>query len=131
MSGTCPCGRLGSFGQALAEDACCGPYLAGAQEAPEPESLMRSRYTAFVRGDEAYLRRTWDPATRPDRIGLDPATRWLGLDVHEATASGDDGVVEFTARFRDDRSGAGGRLHERSRFRRTGGAWRYVDGDHL
>ena len=35
-------------------DACCGPHLTS-QNAPDAESLMRSRYSAFVLGDVPYL----------------------------------------------------------------------------
>ncbi|NCS66434.1 MAG: hypothetical protein GW787_09760, partial [Betaproteobacteria bacterium] len=52
MNPHCPCGRA----TALAD--CCGPYLSGAP-APDAERLMRSRYTAYVLEDEAYLLTTW------------------------------------------------------------------------
>ena len=69
----CPCGT----GEAY--DACCGPLLANPAQATSPEQLMRSRYTAFVRGDADHLFRTWHPRTRPDDVAPDPATRWTGL----------------------------------------------------
>lgn len=89
---------------------------------------MRSRYTAYVLGDEAYLRATWDPATCPADVAPDPATRWLGLEVRAAKAvDADHAEVEFVARYRIQ--GRGGRLHERSRFTRDAqGRWVYVDG---
>ena len=31
---------------------------------------MRSRFSAFVTGDEDYLLRTWDPEPRPERLEL-------------------------------------------------------------
>lgn len=111
----CPCGT----GRPLA--ACCGRHLDG-EPAPTPEALMRSRYTAFVLGDVAHLRRTWDPATRPRRLTLDPMTVWTGLDVLATTSDADAGTVTFRAHH------DGGVLAERSRFTCTGGVWRYVDG---
>lgn len=89
---------------------------------------MRSRYTAYVLGDAAYLRATWDPATCPADLAIDRDTRWLGLDVREAKAlDADHAEVEFVARYR--LQGRGARLHERSRFVRDAqGRWRYVDG---
>lgn len=89
---------------------------------------MRSRYTAYVLGDAAYLRATWDPATCPADVMPDPATRWLGLEVRgHRTVGADQAEVEFVARYR--MQGRGGRLHERSRFRRDAhGRWLYVDG---
>jgi SEC-C motif-containing protein len=87
---------------------------------------MRSRYTAFVRGDAAYLERTWHPRTRPDEVQIDPATVWVGLDILDAAESGDEGVVEFRAHWRE--GARRGVLHERSRFARRSGRWVYVDG---
>jgi len=93
------------------------------------EQLMRSRYTAFVEHDAAYLLRTWHPATRPATIDFDPDLRWVGLEIVAREAGGPDdinGVVEFRAHHRRD--GETGVLHEVSRFRRQQGAWLYVRG---
>ena len=51
--------------------------------APDAESLMRSRYTAFHLGLEQYLLETWHPDTRPVKINLseEPKIEWLGLEV--------------------------------------------------
>jgi len=96
---------------------------------------MRSRYTAFAVGDEAYLLRTWHPRTRPDGVELDPGTRWTRLEVLRSLRGGGDeeeGLVEFVATWAGSAGGrsGGGRLHERSRFERRAGRWFYVDGDH-
>jgi len=91
---------------------------------------MRSRYTAFSRGDEDYLRGTWHPDHRPARIHCEPGQRWLGLRVRavEGGGPGDDrGTVEFVARSRF--RGRGLRLHETSRFEKREGRWFYCDGD--
>jgi len=91
---------------------------------------MRSRYSAHVVGDDVYLTRSWDPASRPTEISSDRRIRWTGLEVLRTTAgrAGDaDGTVEFIASYRvegDDRA-----LHEVSRFQRVAGRWVYVDGD--
>lgn len=92
---------------------------------------MRSRYSAYVLGDETYLLRTWHSSSRPPALGLAtaPPVTWLGLEVLRAEAgrAGDDeGIVEFTARYKE--SGRARRLHETSRFVRKGGEWFYVDG---
>ncbi|MEU5113664.1 YchJ family protein [Streptomyces longwoodensis] len=116
----CPCGLPEPY------DACCGRFHRGAAAAPTAERLMRSRYSAFVRGEADYLLRTWHPRTRPARLDLDPGTRWTGLEIlatEDGTAFHSTGVVEFRASYR------GGALHERSRFERVDGAWAYVDGD--
>ena len=91
---------------------------------------MRSRYTAYVRRDEAYLLRTWEASHRPESLDLDDA-RWLGLEVLETEAGGADdsrGIVEFVAHY-EDGAGAVNAVRERSRFARVDGAWVYVDGD--
>ena len=96
---------------------------------------MRSRYAAFAVGDDAYLVRTWHPRTRPERVDLDPATRWTGLTVlrTERGAPGDeDGVVEFVAQWAETSTGTGrrrGQLHEVSRFARRADRWFYLDGE--
>lgn len=126
-AGLCPCGS----GVLLA--ACCGQYLDGKQHAPTAEALMRSRYTAFVLNDAAYLLATWDAGQRPAKLNLgSDRTEWLGLQIvrSEAGQEADDiGRVEFIARFR--LHGAEQALHENSRFRKADGRWRYVDGETL
>ncbi len=119
---SCPCGLPETY------EACCSRFHSGASAAPDAEALMRSRYSAFVRRDAAYLLRTWHPRTRPGRLDLDPGMRWTGLEILGATdgsAFHSTGSVTFRASFR------GGSLHERSRFERVDGAWVYVDGEFL
>ena len=125
----CPCGRQTAKGQALALDACCGPYHAGFA-APDAECLMRSRYSAFVRGDVAYLLATWHSTQRPADLKLETGGKWLGLEIKQHRITGPDNAeVEFVARFR--LAGRAVRQHERSRFVRENGRWWYVDGDEL
>lgn len=84
---------------------------------------MRSRYSAFAVGDPAYLRATWDPATRPRRVDADPSLRWTGLEVLARTGGGlldTEGTVAFRAHHAD------GVVEEDSRFRRDGRRWLYV-----
>lgn len=117
----CPCGRGEAYGD------CCGRFHRGDAAAPTAERLMRSRYAAFVVGDAAYLLRTWHPDTRPAHLGLDPRTRWLGLDVLDTTDGGpfhNDGTVAFRAHYRE--GGRDGVIDEHSSFTRVDGAWVYV-----
>jgi SEC-C motif-containing protein len=120
----CPCGSGTAF------ERCCGRYLSGEENAPTAQALMRSRYTAYVRGDVAYLERSWDPATRPPALGsAADGPEWLGLEIvstHAGAPDDREGTVEFVARYRDH--GAEGRMHEVSRFRKEDGGWLYVDG---
>ncbi len=128
--GACPCGRLDRSGKPLAPAACCGRYLdAWEQAAPDAESLMRSRYTAFVRERADYLLATWHASRRPPSLDFDAGVRWLGLEVRgHRLLDADHAEVEFVARQRDA-GGRAHRLHERSRFVREGGRWYYVEGD--
>ncbi len=120
----CPCGSLEAF------TACCGRYLgADGVAPPTAEAVMRSRYTAFVRGDAEHLLRTWHPDTRPTALDLDPGVRWTGLEVLDRVGGGlfdTEGIVEFRAHHRD--GGRSGVQRERSRFVREAGRWVYLDG---
>jgi len=125
----CPCGRTTAKGQALALEACCGPYHAD-QAAPDAECLMRSRYSAFVCSDVPYLLATWHSSQRPAELTLEAGVKWLGLQIKQHSLTGTDRAeVEFVARFRV--GGKAVRQHERSRFVREHGRWFYVDGDVL
>ncbi|MBN3005143.1 SEC-C motif-containing protein [Chromobacterium alkanivorans] len=124
----CPCGLGGAYA------ACCGRYLsADGAPAPTAEALMRSRYTAYARGDEAYLLASWHPSTRPQALDLAAdagVVKWLGLEVLATEAGGAadvEGWVEFAARYKV--SGKAERLRERSRFLREDGRWFYVSGE--
>ena len=90
---------------------------------------MRSRYTAFVLGDEEYLMRSWHSRFRPAELTLDDKLRWIGLEILDSGEGGGEAWVEFEARWlAGDRAGA---LRERSRFLREDGQWRYADGEAL
>jgi len=119
----CPCGS----GRVMA--VCCGRYHAG-EPAPDAESLMRSRYSAYVLGLQDYLLVTWHPATRPATLELDasPRPQWLGLTVKaHAPLDATHATVEFVARYK--LNGRAFRLQETSRFERVDGRWLYVDGE--
>ncbi|RFA09184.1 hypothetical protein B7R54_08065 [Subtercola boreus] len=127
----CPCLSGNTYGD------CCGPFHTGERQAPTAERLMRSRYSAFVRGDAAYLLATWHPSTRPAAadLQLDPDQRWYRLDILQRTGGGmldSTGTVEFVARYRlgGERGGRGerGELHETSTFEKVDGQWFYRAG---
>ena len=121
-SGNCPC----LSGEQYAD--CCGRFHRGDAEAPTAEQLMRSRYSAFVVQDAAYLLRTWHPDTRPAELDLDPDMQWRRLDIVSTRRGGpldSEGIVEFKAYFRHD----GERVvhHETSRFLRVDRRWYYLN----
>lgn len=113
---------------------CCGVFISGQQHAPTPETLMRSRYTAYVRGNINYIAETMKgPAT----VGFDierakrraNVTKWLGLKIINAPQVAQDskvGYVEFEAYFQGQ--GRKQHQHEMSEFHLIDGRWYYVDG---
>ncbi|MCE1186353.1 MAG: SEC-C domain-containing protein [Rhodocyclales bacterium] len=122
---TCPCGTPRTYA------TCCGALIDDGAPAPTAEALMRSRYTAFTLGREAYLLATWHPSQRPASLDLaaeNPPPRWLGLQVKQTLLIDEThAIVEFVARYKI--GGRAHRLHETSRFERVDGHWLYVDGD--
>lgn len=107
---------------------CCGPAHDGVKPAPTAEKLMRSRYSAFAVGDADYLLSSWHPRTRPLSLSLDPAQRWLRLEVLTTTGGGllhQKGTVEFRAYYRLGKQN--GEQHENSTFVRENGLWLYVE----
>jgi len=93
---------------------------------------MRSRYSAFVKQEIAYLKETTWPAYQKNFDEAGYAVRakdsiWLGLTI-EDTEDGNDqdikGAVTFTAK-----SMMGGKVHdqrEKSLFKKKQGRWYYV-----
>ena len=126
----CPC-RSG-----LSLEECCHPYLTGDYQAPTPELLMRSRFSAFTLHEWPYILRTWHPEYRPDCSIAELAaeaeeTQWVSLTV---LASGQDldahsGWVDFCAYYRD---ATGLHIHhELSSFVREQEQWFYTQGKFL
>ncbi len=124
----CPCGSGKDY------EACCGPVISGAVPAATAEALMRSRYSAYVKGVFEHLGESLHPDHRHD---YDPAaTRrwaeesgWLGLEIVDVAGGGEqdqEGTVEFIASYRE--KGVIKAHHERGNFRRHDGGWYYVDG---
>ena len=118
----CPCGVGASY------LSCCAQLHHGQREAETPEQLMRARYSAYARSDAAYLLKTWSLETRPADLGDLGDRQWLGLILEDAPPpEGDEGIVQFTARFKQGGSEAS--FRERSHFRKSSGRWFYVRGE--
>ncbi|HET9990518.1 MAG TPA: YchJ family metal-binding protein, partial [Kofleriaceae bacterium] len=80
MTKSCACGS------GLPGARCCDPLLAGERRATTALELMRSRYTAYVRGNVDYLLATHAPDRRlgNERREIEGFTRktlWLGLEI--------------------------------------------------
>ena len=121
----CPCGKGATY------LACCARWHAGEQamHAPDAETLMRSRYSAYVLDRLDYLLASWHPSTRPVAMSPNPpGLKWLGLTVKQhVVADESHASVAFVARHR--LHGRAHCLEETSRFVRENGQWLYVDGD--
>ena len=125
----CPCQSGKEY------DACCGPIIRGDRAAPTAEALMRSRYSAFVKGEIDYLKNSIHPDHRAD---FDPVSirdwaknsEWLGLQIVNTSGGGEgneEGTVEFIAYFRVN--GTAYQHHEVGQFNRLNGVWYYTDGN--
>jgi SEC-C motif-containing protein len=127
---SCPCGSTESF------ESCCGPYLSGAAKPPTAEKLMRSRYTAFVKADIDYIKKTFAPESQKFFDAAEARkwatqSEWQGLHILSTDKGGPSdkkGVVEFIATYSVD--GQSIDHHEVAHFRKSDdGQWYYVDGD--
>jgi SEC-C motif-containing protein len=115
----CPCG------QAQLYKNCCGRFLETGAYPQDAEKLMRSRYTAYVLCNVAYLRKTWHPDTCPELSEEEiKGTQWLGLEVLNHKPGLKKAIVEFNAYFQ----GADGTqcLHEVSQFKKVKNRWVYL-----
>lgn len=128
MSDVCPCDSGNDFNK------CCGPFLAREKLPPTAAELMRSRYSAFAKGDIEYLVETHDPAMSQevDREGLETWSKnatWRGLKIlatDRGTPADTEGKVEFVARYvlgNEEQN-----HHEISDFVRKDGRWYFHDG---
>ncbi len=122
----CPC----QSGQTYA--VCCEPFHLGNTDAPTPETLMRSRYSAFVFANVDYIEKTMQgPAAKSfdktDCLQFATSMTWQGLTVLSTqTLSAIRGLVEFHVRF-TTADGIPQCIHERSVFQKINGKWYYVD----
>lgn len=119
-------------------ESCCQLYLSGSLPAPTAEALMRSRYTAYVLHDVAYIIRTTHPDTRG---GYDQAavkswaesSNWLKLEVlgtRKGSVDDTTGFVEFKAYYTDKEMRPQVH-HEYSTFKKRGTEWLFVEGNVL
>ena len=99
----------------------------GKAHAESAETLMRSRYSAYVKLDEDYLLKTWHASTRPKSLDLEP-TNWIGLKIKSKKGGSNEetcGWVEFVARYKIN--GKAFRMEELSYFQKEDGVWYYVN----
>ena len=123
----CPCKSRQPYGE------CCAPFHYGKALPQTAEALMRSRYSAYFFGRIDYLVDTTHPDVRTPTLRQEiqataDEARWKFLTVLSASkgqAGDKTGKVEFVAQFYHN--GVLQEHHEKSRFRRSRGLWKYVD----
>lgn len=128
---TCPCGSSRPWAE------CCEPLIRGTRPAATAEELLRSRYSAYVKGEIPYLLATTHPdhLADQDEEGIrdwSQNSQWHGLQILGATAGGpedDEGQVEFIADFTHD--GERSQHHELATFGRVDGDWKLVKGERV
>lgn len=124
----CYCKSTASF------TTCCQPYILNTTSAPTAEALMRSRFSAYVMGDYAYILRTYGQAQR-QTLSLNilkessENTQWLSLEVIQHKPQGDAAQVEFKAYYQVDSLYYV--MHEMSDFEKVDGQWFYTTGTML
>ena len=124
----CPCKSRLKYAE------CCMPFHHGKARPETAEALMRSRYSAYFFRLVDYLVDTTHPDTREPGLQRElectiHEVNWSFLTILNTSKGGKDdkvGKVEFVATYFLD--GRPHELHERSRFKRYKGAWKYLDG---
>ncbi|MDA7517382.1 YchJ family metal-binding protein [Akkermansiaceae bacterium] len=123
----CPCKSTKSYAE------CCLPFVDWVKKPQTAEQLMRSRYTAYFFRLTDYLYRTVHPDTRDPKLQQELEEtvgdiNWRFLTIVGSSKGGPKdkkGKVEFIAEyFINDEPHE---LHERSRFKRYKGDWKYLD----
>ena len=114
-------------GNSLDYSACCGVYHAGEKFAEDALTLMKSRYTAYVKANADYILKTTHPQKvrlhkRADILSWTKSNKWLKLEIIYA----DEQTVEFKAHYFNSKM----QLeihHERSFFEKINDKWYYLD----
>lgn len=126
----CYCGSLKTY------NACCEKAHKDSSQAVTAEQLMRSRYSAFVLANGAYLMHTHHVSTRPLKekkaiVAWAKSVQWIKLEVLETSKgleNDTEGSVTFNAYFYDN--GKVDRIHEKSAFVKENNHWKYLGLSH-
>jgi SEC-C motif-containing protein len=123
----CPCGSEKDYSQ------CCEPIIKKAAIAQTPEALMRSRYTAYAKGEVSWLRDSLEEKQRKefDEKGARQwsiQSEWLGLKIIDCKIDEpkNRAWVEFAAKFKQ--GGVAREHHEISEFIRKNNEWLLTEG---
>lgn len=121
----CPCGAGFPYTD------CCGPLIRGATFADTAEDLMRSRYTAYTKGEWEYLEQTRHHQDLQETIFTRSNLRseeicWNKLEILKIEKGGafdETGKVHFIAHYSEN--GEPKTLQENSAFLKEKGRWYY------
>ncbi|MFV8369883.1 YchJ family protein [Flavobacterium sp. LB2R40] len=107
---------------------CCEPFIKGDANASTAETLMRSRYSAYVSHKAVYLWATThiterEKYTQEEILNWAINNHWLQLEIINTT----ENTVEFKAYFLDTNLQKHIH-HELSTFKFENGSWFYVNG---
>lgn len=130
----CPCRSMDQIKMQYEE--CCEPFVVGKKKAPTAESLMRSRYTAYVVKNIDYIDATQiavenEIFNKEEALKWAESSEWLGLEIkktQKGEANDNTGVVEFVAHYKDKASGTELHHHETSLFQKQNGEWKFREG---
>ena len=122
MSKNCYCGNPKPFTE------CCEIFIKGIQKPPTAEKLMRSRYSAYATQAIDYLIETTHVLTRKyyskeDISDWSKSNHWMNLEILNSSES----TVEFKAYYIDANLKAHTH-HEKSKFKKEGQIWFYLEG---
>ena len=122
----CPCGSSHDYLE------CCGLYIDKGYLPLSPETLMRSRYTAYTMANIAYIKNTMCGKmllnfNEFEARQWSTTIIWMGLQVLQHRYDGvDKGFVEFIASYLDKEQLR--KIHEISEFIKIDDKWFYSDG---
>ena len=124
----CPCCSNISFND------CCKPIIEGSKIAVSPESLMRSRYTAYTLNDIDYIYDTYatDARQQQSKQALRESasnTKWIKLQISASDSISTPASVTFTAFYLEQDKYC--QMSECSYFVKEDGRWFYSTGDIL
>lgn len=127
----CCCGSSENF------KSCCGRFLEQKKFPETALELMKSRYSAFVKGDVDYIFDSHHPDSRKEvnkneLTAWSKHSKWHGLSIishSKGEASDSVGEVEFLCIYEIE--GRKMEHHERASFKKLDGRWYFYDGEIL
>lgn len=125
----CPCGSGKTYSE------CCEPIIKNTSKAPTAESLMRARYSAYVKHEIDFIINSCEKGEKIAEIDRKATedwsvkSTWHGLKIlstQKGTPADDEGIVEFECVY--TQKGIRETHHEIAGFRKVDGEWLYSEG---